>query len=38
VRLVRYADDMVLLARTEQQARAAWEQLQIQFLLLFDWW
>ena len=31
VRLVRYADDMVLLARTEQQARAAWEQLQVQF-------
>jgi retron-type reverse transcriptase len=25
VRLVRYADDMVLLARTEQQAREAWE-------------
>jgi RNA-directed DNA polymerase len=34
VRLVRYADDMVLLARTEQQARAAWEQLQIQFTAL----
>jgi RNA-directed DNA polymerase len=31
VRLVRYADDMVLLARTEQQARVAWEQLQAQF-------
>ena len=31
VRLVRYADDMVLLARTEQQARVAWEQLQSQF-------
>ena len=28
VRLVRYADDMVLLARTERQAQAAWEQLQ----------
>ena len=27
VRLVRYADDMVLLARTEQQARVAWEQI-----------
>jgi RNA-directed DNA polymerase len=31
VRLVRYADDMVLLARTEQQARLAWDQLQAQF-------
>lgn len=31
VRLVRYADDMVLLARTEQQAQEAWEQLQAQF-------
>jgi RNA-directed DNA polymerase len=31
VRLVRYADDMVLMARTEQEARAAWEQLQAQF-------
>lgn len=31
VRLVRYADEMVLLARTEQQARVAWEQLQVQF-------
>ncbi|MBM3804949.1 MAG: group II intron reverse transcriptase/maturase [Acidimicrobiia bacterium] len=31
VRLVRYADDMVLLARTEAEARAAWEQLQAQF-------
>ncbi len=31
VRLVRYADDMVLLARTEQEAREAWEQLQAQF-------
>jgi len=31
VRLVRYADDMVLLARTEQQAREAWEQVQAQF-------
>jgi group II intron reverse transcriptase/maturase len=29
--LVRYADDMVLLARTEQQAHAAWERLQTQF-------
>ena len=31
VRLVRYADDMVLLARTEQQARTAWDQLQREF-------
>ena len=31
VRLVRYADDMVLMARTEADARAAWEQLQAQF-------
>jgi RNA-directed DNA polymerase len=31
VRLVRYADDMVLLARTEQQARMAWDQLQREF-------
>jgi len=31
VRLVRYADDMVLLARTEQQAQVAWERLQQQF-------
>jgi RNA-directed DNA polymerase len=34
VRLVRYADDMVLLARTEQQAQAAWDQLQAQFAAL----
>lgn len=34
VRLVRYADDMVLLARTEQQAREAWERLQSQFAAL----
>jgi RNA-directed DNA polymerase len=34
VRLVRYADDMVLLERTEQQARVAWEQLQGQFAAL----
>lgn len=34
VRLVRYADDMVLLARTEREARAAWEQLQAQFAAL----
>jgi RNA-directed DNA polymerase len=34
VRLIRYADDMVLLARTEQQARAAWDQLQAQFAAL----
>lgn len=31
VRLVRYADDMVLLARTEQGAQEAWERLQDQF-------
>jgi group II intron reverse transcriptase/maturase len=31
VRLIRYADDMVLLAQTEQQARAAWVQLQREF-------
>ena len=31
VRLVRYADNMVLLARTEQQASDSWEQLQAQF-------
>ena len=34
VRLVRYADDMVLLARTEYQAEVAWEQLQAQFAAL----
>jgi hypothetical protein len=34
VRLIRYADDMVLLARTAQQAQAAWEQLQAQFAAL----
>jgi len=34
VRLVRYADDMVLQARTEQQAQAAWDQLQVQFAAL----
>jgi RNA-directed DNA polymerase len=34
VRLVRYADDMVLLARTEQQAQVAWDQLQAQFAAL----
>lgn len=32
--LVRYADDMVLLARTESQARQAWERLQSQFTAL----
>ena len=31
VRLIRYADDMVLLAQTEQQARTAWVQLQGEF-------
>ena len=34
VRLVRYADDMVLLARTEADARAAWERLQAEFTSL----
>jgi group II intron reverse transcriptase/maturase len=34
VRLVRYADDMVLLAQTEREARAAWERLQGQFAAL----
>ena len=34
VRLVRYADDMVLLAQTEQQARMAWDQLQREFVEL----
>ena len=34
VRLVRYADDMVLLARTEREAREAWERLQGQFAAL----
>src|SRR5436190_21378587 len=32
--LVRYADDMVLLARTESEARQAWERLQSQFVAL----
>src|ERR1700730_5381138 len=32
--LVRYADDMVLLARTESEAKQAWERLQIQFAAL----
>ena len=32
--LVRYADDMVLLARTESEARQAWERLQSQFATL----
>ena len=32
--LVRYADDMVLLARTESEARRAWERLQNQFAAL----
>jgi len=31
VRLVRYADDMVLLTQTEQQARTAWAELQQEF-------
>jgi RNA-directed DNA polymerase len=32
--LVRYADDLVLLARTEADARQAWERLQSQFAAL----
>jgi hypothetical protein len=32
--LVRYADDMVLLAHTESEARQAWERLQNQFAAL----
>jgi RNA-directed DNA polymerase len=32
--LVRYADDMVLLARTESEAKQAWERLQSQFAAL----
>src|SRR6476659_6388134 len=32
--LVRYADDMVLLARSESEARQAWERLQSQFAAL----
>lgn len=32
--LVRYADDMVLLARTESEASQAWERLQSQFAAL----
>jgi RNA-directed DNA polymerase len=32
--LVRYADDMVLLARTKVEARQAWERLQSQFAAL----
>jgi RNA-directed DNA polymerase len=32
--LVRYADDMVLLARREAEARQAWERLQSQFAAL----
>lgn len=34
VRLVRYADDMVLLARTEREAQQAWELLKEQFAAL----
>jgi len=34
VRLVRYADDMVLLARSEAEAQAAWDRLQAQFAAL----
>jgi group II intron reverse transcriptase/maturase len=33
-RLIRYADDMVLLARTEDGAREAWTRLQAQFAAL----
>lgn len=32
--LVRYADDMVLLAKSEQEARAAWDHLQAQLAAL----
>jgi group II intron reverse transcriptase/maturase len=32
--LVRYADDMVILTRTHQQAEQAWQQLQAQFTQL----
>jgi len=32
--LVRYADDMVILTRTRQQAEQAWQQLQAQFTQL----
>ena len=32
--LVRYADDMVLLARTESEAKQAWDRLQNQFAAL----
>jgi hypothetical protein len=32
--LVRYADDMVLLARTESEAKQAWKRLQDQFAAL----
>ena len=35
VRLVRYADDMVLLAGTEQEAKKGWERLRGQFTELF---
>ncbi len=34
VLLVRYADDMVLLAQTEEEARQAWERLPAQFVAL----
>lgn len=34
VRLIRYADDMVLLAATAKEATGAWEQLQAQFKAL----
>lgn len=34
VRLVRYADDMVLLARTERESHEAWEHLKGQFATL----
>ena len=32
--VVRYADDMVVLARTESEARQAWDSLQSQFAAL----
>jgi RNA-directed DNA polymerase len=37
VRLIRFADDMVLLARTEQRARVAWS-ISRPSSLLFAWW
>jgi RNA-directed DNA polymerase len=36
--LVRYADDMLLLARTESEAKQAWECASKASLRLYDWW